>query len=357
MPSTDENAAVDHTIGRFWPVFAIDGCILTGPDHPAGSRPAAVNESSGRQMLDMIVRPVCNDGMRLTVDVGKSGTRIRTDHQQAEGPGADPAFVGRTDGAEYVAKIIERATDGIDSDSVTSVMIGSTAIPERPEVVLDQVRPLLPSARMMLFEDLVLSHAAALGAPGVVATVGTGVGIAALGTDQTLIRVDGWGPDLGDRGSAWQLGRDGLRAGFAAEDGSGPPTRLQQEARNHLGGLDLGVATRLLSAPDRITTICAFAQQVLASAAQADPVAAAIVDRAADDLVAGLRAAARRSGTTTVVLRGRPIGNAHYRARINGRITDAGLTAADPVAEVLDVDHDLLTGPPYRDHAVASSGP
>jgi N-acetylglucosamine kinase-like BadF-type ATPase len=133
---------------------------------------------------------------------------------------------------------------------------------------------------------------------------------------------------------------------------------LRQAGRAHLGRLDLAVATRLLSAPDRITTICAFARQVSAAADPrvdpgVDPVADAILDDAAADLISSVLAAARRSGTTAVVFRGGLLDSPGYRSKINRAAIAAGLEVREAQQDVLAVEHDRLLLPPYRENAVA----
>ena len=67
------------------------------------------------------------------------------------------------------------------------------------------------AARVTLVPDGVAAYVAALwDRPGVVVTVGTGT--VALVVDQSgrVRKLDGWGPQLGDVGSGYRVGLDGL---------------------------------------------------------------------------------------------------------------------------------------------------
>lgn len=308
--------------------------------------------------------------MEVTVDIGKSGSRIRLRPGPAdavssgvltgdtEGPGIDPSVAGRPDGARRVRAVIGDAigsalsTASCADRSVSSVLIASTAVPADAGHVVSSLGDRFPGARIAMFTDHTVAHAAVLGAPGVVATVGTGVGVTALSGAGAIIRVDGWGPDLGDRGSAWQIGRDGLRAGFAARDGVGPATALEDAAEAFCGGMELTDAVRLLAADDRVARIAGFARAVCSLD---DPVARSIVASAAADLVVGVSAAARRSGTATVAFRGRLMLDSGFRGLVEEGCRRQGWELRRPRGDVLDVDHGLLFTEPYRQHALALS--
>ncbi len=296
--------------------------------------------------------------MEVTVDIGKSGSRVRlrdTAPKDAEGPGIDPSIAGRHDGAVLVARtirdVVRAAVEASSSGTaVTSILIASTAVPEDAGRVVADLGERFPAARIAMFTDHAVAHAAVLGEPGVVATVGTGVGVMALSPEGAMIRVDGWGPDLGDRGSAWQIGREGLRAGFAARDGVGPATALERAAEEFCGGMDLSAAVRLLAVEDRIARISSFAPTVCCLD---DPVARGIVSSAADDLVSSVASATLRAGTGVVAFRGRLLLNDGFRRLVDAGCRSRGWEVRDPRGEVLDVDHDLLFASPYRQQALA----
>jgi glucosamine kinase len=127
---------------------------------------------------------------------------------------------------------------------------------------------------------------------GLLVIAGTGSIAWGRAADGTVARCGGWGPLLGDEGSAWAIGRDALTAIARHSDGRGPTTRLGEHVIPALG---------LREAPDLVgwmddaprADVAAIAPLVL-QAASGDDVAAAIVARATRHLVDHVRAVQRR---------------------------------------------------------------
>lgn len=290
----------------------------------------------------------------VTVDIGKSGIRcwIGPDTRAAEGLAPEFAAAvgsGRTlaDGIRAVWSAYGSARD---PHSVHDVAIGTTFLPEQEELAragADLAR-LWPHARIAIVDDGVLAHAYALGGPGTIVSAGTGAVVIGFDVDGQLFRVDGWGPDAGDRGSAWAIGVAGLRAVYRERDGVGPATRLTRVFADHLGGEpDLTTATRLFGAPDRVRRIADFAVRVLAVAAAGDGPARAIVDEAVDDLVAGIVSVARRTREDSVAIVGGLTRDSYWTQRIADHCRRHGLnlrTAGSPST----FDPAALLRTPYR---------
>jgi N-acetylglucosamine kinase-like BadF-type ATPase len=127
------------------------------------------------------------------------------------------------------------------------------------------------------------------GEPGVVVIAGTGSG--ALGRDRKgrSCRAGGHGFLLGDEGGGYWIGREAVRAALRASDGTGPPTTLDRLVREAFGDLTAAVR-RVHSHPTDRGTLAGLVPGVVAAAS--DPVAAGILDTAADALAA-LAAAVR----------------------------------------------------------------
>ena len=126
---------------------------------------------------------------------------------------------------------------------------------------------------------------AGAGEPCALAIIGTGIAGHRLYSDGRSIQRDAWGWVAGDRGSAAWIGRAALRHCFVALDGIAPHDGLSRAVLQAIGGTvpiaggwlrDLG--------PDRLG---AFSPIVLAQAAQGEPAAVRIRDRAVEHL-AGL---------------------------------------------------------------------
>lgn len=71
--------------------------------------------------------------------------------------------------------------------------------------------------------------------PGVMVVAGTGSIAWARRPDGTMVRVGGWGQDIGDEGSGLRIGVEALRCVARAEDGRDPPTSMRDPILEHLG--------------------------------------------------------------------------------------------------------------------------
>lgn len=276
----------------------------------------------------------------VAVDQGKSGTR-------AEARVASGASVHG--GAPGLSRGSEPGTSGVDAvvEAVASlrlprppevVSVGTTAAPGTPaerDDLAAALRVRLGADRVLVTEDAVTAHLGAFrGAPGVVVAAGTG-SIALWSDGLTCMRVDGWGPVLGDHGSGAAIGRAGLRAAFSCVDGRGPKTSLAEPARRHLGGLDLDAARRLHAATNPTEVISDFAVTVLRAAEDGDTVAEGILSRAADDLATSAALAARPAVTARCCAVGQLMRNEALRAAFTRRATELGLVVVEPAGSAL----------------------
>jgi glucosamine kinase len=73
------------------------------------------------------------------------------------------------------------------------------------------------------------------GQPGLVVIAGTGSTALGMNARGQFWRTDGWDYILGDSGSGYDIGRNGIRAAMAALDGRGAPTRLAHELGARFG--------------------------------------------------------------------------------------------------------------------------
>ncbi len=138
-----------------------------------------------------------------------------------------------------------------------------------------------------------------------------GNGINCLGLDQggREARFLSFGPVSGDWGGGRDVGLAALAAAVRAADGRGPATVLERAVPEHFGlgdALDVARAAHLEELP--AVSLGELAPIVL-SVCDRDSVAAGIIERLADEVVAFARAALRRleltSGDPDVVLGGR----------------------------------------------------
>ncbi|MFD4377352.1 N-acetylglucosamine kinase [Streptomyces sp. NPDC058486] len=245
------------------------------------------------------------DAVVVGIDSGGSGLRVAlaraadgTVLDRAAAPGPVRTGPGGISAAHFlesalpaVAALRARAGDG---RPVLAAAVGAAGMATLGE----ELRAVLPGAfaeawgvrGTVLAADAVTAYAGALGArPG--AVVAGGTGLIALGTDLTgWRRADGWGHLLGDCGSGAWIGRAGLEAAMRAYDGrrGGSPALLARAEKLH--GPASGLPAALYPRTDRPAVLAAFAPEVAACAAD-DPVAAGILERAAEHIADAARAA------------------------------------------------------------------
>jgi glucosamine kinase len=243
------------------------------------------------------------DSLVLAIDLGKTGCRgsLRAGGRElaaAHGAGAPGlATAGGVDEAERAIRAVVGRIDGSAVGFTLSVgAAGAVAAPDAAAELARRLANVAGVQAVAVTSDAVTAHAGALGGEaGVVLAAGTGVVATAVDAAGRFVRVDGWGPLLGDEGSGGWIGLEGLRAALRANDGRGPSTQLAARASEHFG-IVLDDLPRLLGDSDNPALIAASFAPVVAAAAGADSIAAQIVADAASALARTVLAAVDRSG-------------------------------------------------------------
>lgn len=224
-------------------------------------------------------------GTKTTAVVMRQGRVLA---QAVGGPGAVRSGRSLQAGAR-IARAIRDALTGAGLLEGDVLVVGAAGVgrePERTEL-REALRNERLAATVIVTGDLDIALEAAFGvSPGIVLVSGTGSVAVARAPDGRPLRAGGYGWQIGDEGSGYAIGAAALRALGHAQDGRGKAT---------------GLAARLLAGPPvrsfddlvRWSTsaepreMAALAPAVFLAAESGDAVAAAIVDRAAEDL-AGL---------------------------------------------------------------------
>lgn len=237
------------------------------------------------------------------VDGGQSRIRLRVsiESRSDSTPGVSHL---ESDTATSVVEAVDRLW-GDRTTRVTRLVAGLTTVPgtknERRHLAA-RLAAVTGAPEVWICGDQVTSHAGALdGATGVVLSVGTGVACLAIDSDSGAHRAfDGAGYLVGDEGGGFWLGRHGIRAALASDEGRAPYTSLLTAVAAELGQLDT-VAVRLHGNPRAVDTIAQMAMVVLAEAAAGDAAADAIVSEAAARLVTTVSAAVSFLSSTSAV--------------------------------------------------------
>jgi N-acetylglucosamine kinase-like BadF-type ATPase len=225
------------------------------------------------------------------VDGGGSGTRVLMLDTEAatvvlrRGEASNPVSVGWETGCSRIAALI---TAGLAELHATPAQVHAVCAalaglgrPADAARMHDRLHQYLPTARIEAVSDAQAAlTAGTCGGPGIVLIAGTGT--MALGEDLhgRVERAGGLGYLIGDEGSGFEIGRDGLRAAVQAHEGRGPATALWEAAKHYF---DIAQPTDLVPAVYNsghpVGLIASFARAV-AEAASWDAVAAGIVEAA-----------------------------------------------------------------------------
>lgn len=249
----------------------------------------------------------------LAIDAGKTHSRVGrfidgVRVASANGPGVE--HIAHPRGSEGVAASLTETLSRLpDGPAAHRVCVGSTGLmlPSAHAVrYADVVAEVTGVPDVTVTSDVVTTFAGALGVrTGVVVAAGTGaiaLGVGPAGAAQ----VDGWGYLVGDVGSGFDIGRQGLIQALRHLDGRGGSAPLAAAASARYGSAtEIADAVHAAEVPPRL--VAAFARDVADVARAGDPTAVRIWEDAAGALAETATAAASRAGLpagTTVAWNG-----------------------------------------------------
>lgn len=159
---------------------------------------------------------------------------------------------------------------------------GRPAVAKRMSVFLERS---FPKAEVKVTTDIEIALAAAVEKGiGVVLIAGTGSVAYGRNAEGKTVRAGGWGPWLGDEGSAFDIGRRALTAVRRYEDDLGPATVLSERVFKSLDARDWGsLIEHIAKNPDQVFP--RVYPLVARAAEQGDEVSRGILNSAADALV------------------------------------------------------------------------
>jgi N-acetylglucosamine kinase-like BadF-type ATPase len=275
------------------------------------------------------------------VDGGGTTTRCLASDEQgntlavATGPATNIHELGIVAASQLILELLERTlqeaglTHGVPAISAAACIAGIDTDESRTEM-RTALEAGTPVATWRAESDSLAAWAAAFpgGSSGIVAVSGTGaIALARNGTKEA--RAGGWGAELGDPGSGFNLGRSALIAVLSAADAMGPTTTLGPAILAHLGLTRPHQIIDHVHFAMRHTDIAALAPLVLDHAERGDVVAVQISESVARSIIRTAVAA----GNTVGLNWSRPapfallggLANNHYFARlVETLITDAG---------------------------------
>jgi glucosamine kinase len=264
---------------------------------------------SSTETHDLPEETSVTDQLVLGVDLGGSSTRVLV----ADAGGA-PVGTGRSGGGNPVARgldtmrvnlteALESALAGVDRSRVGMAVLGLAGVSTYGEAFQRAIGDVWSTVGLTCPRELrpdteVAFAAGGAGDHGFVLVAGTGA-VAAYVQDSHLTRsVDGHGWLLGDRGSGFWVGREGMMAALAAIEGNGPETSLRETITAALGVAREDGALALTRAVYQRppVTLAELAPLVTAAAGSGDAVALHIMARTAGALLDSLQTVHRAAG-------------------------------------------------------------
>jgi N-acetylglucosamine kinase-like BadF-type ATPase len=272
-----------------------------------------------------------DDAVFVGIDGG--GTRSRAlaldrdgrERARSEGPAA---LVREGEAGEAVAVVASLVRDIAAPDrTVASLVVGLAGAgrPATRAAIRDALLARALGSAVEVVPDIDVAYHDAFGSgAGILLLSGTGSIALGRAGDGREARAGGWGSALGDEGSGWGLGREGLRAVVRAADGRGPATDLTEAL---LAAVKAPSPRDLIAWMDaaRKRDVAALAPVVLAAASAGDAVAVALAEDAARQLVAAVDAVRRAlepwDGAPAVALAGGLLaGSGAFRSRVEGQL-------------------------------------
>ncbi len=340
------------------------------------------------------IRVVGGDGggTRLRLALADGAGRILSRRMGPPGlvePGGEARVAARiTDEVTALAREVG-APLPVDAICIGLAGVGRT---ERAEAVRSALEAAGVARRVQVVTDAAVALRDAFGAGvGILLIAGTGSVALARRPDGEIGRAGGWGSLLGDEGSGYRLGLEGLRAGLRGRDGRGPVTALATELAGALrGGLGEGASRAGAGAagerskgvgagagdgdgagagaggtgtPEGLLTwaeragkgqVAALAPHVIRLAQEGDGVARTLVEQALADLVAHVEALREWAASSLAVDGGGPKGGMAAVARgADGGKEVRGAVDGGAVIPVALSGGLLSPGGPLRDAILA----
>ena len=263
------------------------------------------------------------DGLVLAVDGGNAKTDLALLDSSGRllslvrGAGSSAHALGIEGSVEVLEDLLERAIGQAGLGplarpvaSVAYVLLAGADLPEELSNLRGKIEQLAWSSRLVVDNDtLALLRAGTDRGWGTAVVCGAGINCLGLAPDGREARFLALGPISGDWGGGGDVGLTALAAAVRSADGRGPRTVLETAVPAHFGLTDpLEVPRAIHRRQIPSARLLELAPVVLAACDQ-DTVAARIIDRLADEVIAFAAAALRRLELTEanadVVLGGR----------------------------------------------------
>jgi N-acetylglucosamine kinase-like BadF-type ATPase len=223
------------------------------------------------------------------------------------GGGSSPHNLGVEGCVEVLDHLLESAIAraGLDRHegplaSTAYLLLAGADLPEERATLRVRVEQLGWSARLVVDNDtLALLRAGTERGWGIAVVCGAGINCLGRAPDGREVRFPSLGEVSGDWGGGEDVGLAALAAAARGVDGRGPRTVLETAVPAHFGLSDPPAASRAVFLREISRERLGELARVVLAVCDEDPVAAGIVGRLAEEVIAFARAALHRLGLTT----------------------------------------------------------
>jgi len=263
------------------------------------------------------------DGVVLAVDGGNVKTDLASLDSSGEllslvrGGGSNPHYLGVEGCVELLESLLESAIARAGLGplarplaSTAQILLAGADLPEELSTLRARIEQLDWSERLVVGNDtLALLRAGTDRGWGIAVVCGAGINCLGLAPDGREVRFPALGPISGDWGGGADVGLAALAAAVRSADGRGPRTVLENAVPAHFGLSEPFEVSRALHLRQIPTARLGELARVVFAVCDEDSVAAGIVRRLGDEVIAFARAVLRRLELTgadpDVVLGGR----------------------------------------------------
>jgi len=220
---------------------------------------------------------------------------------EGKGGPSNILYVGVDRASESIQKAIAEAIRMRTSQEkalIVCVGAAGSGNPEGKRMMQEVLERIQISHRNVIVHDGVISLiGATAGKPGIVVIAGTGSICYGMNSSGRYARSTGWGPILGDEGSAYDIARKGMILALRSYDGRDEPTALARRFVAHLGLSSIeDLVTKVYVKGMERHQIAALAPLVLDAAKEGDKAALQLILRAGQELGIAVIAVARQLG-------------------------------------------------------------
>ncbi|MEV0941887.1 BadF/BadG/BcrA/BcrD ATPase family protein [Micromonospora wenchangensis] len=289
-----------------------------------------------------------SDPVRVGVDLGQGGCRAVARHGRSTGHAETPGFWAGAADARIVEAVAGALADlgPLGPEPRVLVGVGMTGLNGQPpatDALRAGLRTLGRAGRLRIADDSVTAYLGALGpVPGAVVAAGTGAVVLAADAAGRTARSDGWGADLGDRGSGHWIGRTAIRLALRDRDRAAPG-RLADAVTAAWGPVET-LPARWRADPPTPERIAGFAPTVADLARAGDDDAGRIWRRAGELLAESVVGALFRVGLEATPVPVAGTGGVFRAADLLWPSFTAALRAAAPAAQPVPAAGDPLAG-------------